>query len=205
MNSSERMKEARKYLGLTQQQLAEKLGFKWHKIKDIEAGKLKLTPEIAENIDNFYSINGWWLLTGKGKMFLKNEKNHFMKEKLSDGYKIDMLNVKAGAGEGIYNYEIEVIDRIVMDKAFFKSVPDPSKMKIIEVDGDSMYPTLQSGDHVIIDETKTNGIDGIYALQLHNQILIKRLQFNLNGTIEIKSDNLNYRTQIYNPKDTQVP
>lgn len=202
-----RLKDIRSALKISSaKKFAEKLNIAEYIVKDLESGKTQtIKPEIAEKIEDIFFVNGWWLLTGKGEMFLKEEKSLTKKDALMDGYEIDVLNVKAGAGEGVYNYEIEVIDKIVMDKAFFKSIPDPSKMKIIEVDGDSMYPTLQAGDHVIIDETKTNGIDGIYALQLHNQILIKRLQFNLDGTIEIKSDNQSYNTQIYNPKETQVP
>lgn len=77
-----RLKEARKYIGLTQQQIAEKLNFEWHKIKDIEAEKLKLSAETAVKIEEIYSINGWWLLTGKGEMReTKNKETLEEKEK----------------------------------------------------------------------------------------------------------------------------
>lgn len=74
MKISERLKKVREYLGLTQKELADKLGFPWHKIKNIETEKHKLTSEIAENIEQFYSISGWWLLTGKGEMLLEDTK-----------------------------------------------------------------------------------------------------------------------------------
>jgi len=204
MTAGKRLKEAREHLGLVQKDIADKIGYEWHKIKNIETEKHKLTPDIAEILEQNYSISGWWLLTGKGKRFLNDEEIPIVSSN-NHGYEIDVLNVKAAAGDGIYNYEVEVIDKIVLDKAFFRTAPDIKKIKIIEVDGDSMYPTLQSGDHVIIDETKTNGVDGIYAIQLHGQILIKRLQFNLDGTIDIKSDNKEYDTKSYNPNDTQIP
>ncbi|MCV6606966.1 MAG: S24 family peptidase, partial [Campylobacterales bacterium] len=47
--------------------------------------------------------------------------------------------------------------------------------------------------------------DGIYAIQMQGQIFIKRLQFNLDGTIDIISDNPNYSTKTFNPKDNQTP
>lgn len=202
---SERIKKLRKALKMdTQRDLSELANLPFSRVQDIERGKVKeLKSKEIELLQEKFLINSWWLLTGKGEMFLNNDKT--ISSVNNHGYEIDVLNVKAAAGDGIYNYEVEVIDKIVLDRAFFKTTPDIKKIKIIEVDGDSMYPTLQSGDHVIIDETKTNGVDGIYAIQLHGQILIKRLQFNLDGTIDIKSDNKEYDTQSYNPNDTQVP
>lgn len=57
----------------------------------------------------------------------------------------------------------------------------------------------------MIDETKNYGIDGIYAINLHNQLLIKRLKFKLDGTIDIISENKEYPSENYNPKETQIP
>jgi len=202
---SERIKKLRKALKMdTQRDLSELANLPFSRVQDIERGKVKeLKSKEIELLQEKFLINSWWLLTGKGEMFLNNEKSTTSSN--NHGYEIDVLNVKAAAGDGIYNYKVEVIDKIVLDKAFFRTAPDIKRIKIIEVDGDSMYPTLQSGDHVIIDETKTNGVDGIYAIQLHGQILIKRLQFNLDGTIDIKSDNIKYDTKAYDPNDTQVP
>ena len=95
MNASKRLKKARESLGLTQQELGEKLGFEWHKIKNIETEKHKLTPEIAENIEQYYSISGWWLLTGKGEMLQDN------KSKISIPNKLD---------SNISEKEIEILE-----------------------------------------------------------------------------------------------
>ena len=185
MFAGKRLKEVRKIKGLTQAKLGESVDLKQTQIRDIESGKQQVNIELANKMSDIFYISGWWLLTGKGSMLEEKAKN----TSSSNGYEVEMLSVKAAAGEGIHNYQIEVIDKIIMDKAFFRTAPNIKKIKIIQVYGDSMNPTLQSGDYVIIDETKTQGTDGIYAIQLHNQILIKRLQFNLDGTIDIKSDN----------------
>jgi len=65
-----RLKEVRKYLKLTQQQLADEIGEKWHKIKDVETNKNKLSVDIADKLREKYSISFDWLLTGKGEMCL---------------------------------------------------------------------------------------------------------------------------------------
>lgn len=49
-----------------------------------------------------------------------------------------------------------------------------------------------------------NKTDGIYAVLIDDNILIKRLQFELDGTIKIISDNIKYEPKIYNPRETQV-
>lgn len=199
MTAAERFKKARSYTTLTQKALGEKLGFQWHKIKDIEAGKLKVTPNIAEYLENYYSISGWWLLTGKGTMLLKE--NNLSSP--NNNYNIDLLSVRAG--EGIYNYIIETVDTISLDKSFFRTAINTNKVKGIQVDGDSMEPTLRDGDYILIDENTTFGVNGIYAIQLGGQILIKRLQFKIDGTILIISDNTKYQIETFNPQETQLP
>jgi len=88
MNPAERFKKAREYLGFTQQELAEKLGFKQFKIKDIEINKQKVSLEIAENMEINFSINSCWLLTGKG--FMKNNQgwDNFIQSKIETFYEL---------------------------------------------------------------------------------------------------------------------
>lgn len=204
MSVGDRLKKARDYLGFTQSELAEPLGYKWSKVKDMESEKLKLTPEIADIMEQKYSISGWWLLTGKGEMLLSDTPANQISSN-DEGYMVDVLSVRAGAGPGVYNYSVEVVDHLMLDRSFFRTVPDISKVKIIEVDGDSMEPTIPNGSFIVIDETKSDKIDGIFAIQLDGQILVKRLQFKLDGTIKIISDNNHYEPQLYVPDETQVP
>ncbi len=202
MTTGKRLKKARDYADLTQNEFAEQFGLKWDKIKNIETDKHKLTPEFADEIEQKYSISGWWLLTGKGTMLLK-ENNLVISN--DNNYNIDLLSVRAGAGEGIYNYVIETIDTISLDKSFFRTPINTNKVKGIQVDGDSMEPTLRDGDYVLIDENTTFGVNGIYAIQFGGQILIKRLQFKMDGTVLIISDNSKYQSETFNPTENQLP
>lgn len=68
MSGGNRLKQVREIMGLTQAAFGERLGFKWTKIKDIEIGKQKLTPEIALDIEDKFSFSFRWLLTGQGDM-----------------------------------------------------------------------------------------------------------------------------------------
>lgn len=199
---SERIKLIRKSLKCeTQKDFAELVNFPFSRVQDIERGKVKeLKASELETLQEKFLINSWWLLTGKGEMFISNDTT-----KNSDNYFIDLLNVRAGAGEGIYNYVIETVDTISLDKSFFRTQINTNKIKGIQVDGDSMEPTLRDGDYVLIDENINFGTNGIYAIQYGGQILIKRLQFKMDGTILIISDNDKYDKEVFNPKENQLP
>lgn len=191
-----RIKEARTKKGLSQEALADKIGISKRTLINYEKEEQEPTVSTIINIAKFCTIDELWLLTGKNENNTNNTVN---------SYQIDVLNIKASAGTGIENQIVEVIDTILLDKNLFKTPINPAKIKLIQVSGDSMFPTLHDGDFVIIDETKAYGVDGIYAINLHNQILIKRLKFKLDGTIQIISDNKDYEMEVYNPNETQIP
>lgn len=72
MSAGKRLRQIRDLLDLTQSEFGDKLGFKWSKIKDIESDKLKITPEIALQIEKLFAIDFRWLLTGDGEMLVSN-------------------------------------------------------------------------------------------------------------------------------------
>ncbi|PSM52763.1 peptidase S24 LexA-like protein [Campylobacter blaseri] len=198
IGSGERLKELRKYLKINSQEaFAIHLNTDRSKIADIEAGRTKNIPIdlVIQIVDKFH-INGWWLLTGIGSMVEKDIN--------ANNYEIEVLDLKAGAGKGLMPFEVSVIGKYILDKVFFKTPQDESKIKIIQVEGDSMEPTIQDGAHVIIDISKKEEIDGIYAILLDDNVIIKRLQFNLDRTITIISDNPKYEPKIYDQKDSQI-
>lgn len=53
----------------------------------------------------------------------------------------------------------------------------PSNLAIVEVEGDSMEPTLRSGDRVLIDHSDRNPAKpGVYAIWDSNATVVKRLE-----------------------------
>lgn len=70
MQPSERLKAFRHQKDLTQTQLAESIGMKQTQIRDIEIGKVKVSVEMALQIEKKFGLNMRWLLTGDGDMFL---------------------------------------------------------------------------------------------------------------------------------------
>jgi phage repressor protein C with HTH and peptisase S24 domain len=72
---------------------------------------------------------------------------------------------------------------------------DPRQMSLIRVSGDSMEPTLYSGDLVLIDHNRKH-VDpqgGIYAITVGEDIMLKRLHlFYPLEKVKIISDNTRY-------------
>jgi transcriptional regulator with XRE-family HTH domain len=65
------MKELRKILGVTQQELADKLGLKRNTIATYEIGKASPSDRVISDLCNKYNVNEEWLRTGNGEMLKK--------------------------------------------------------------------------------------------------------------------------------------
>ncbi len=108
---------------------------------------------------------------------------------------IPQVHGKIGAGGGLIpNNCIEM--RIAFRRDWIQRKGNPQNMSLIRVIGDSMEPTLESGDCVLIDHSR-NYVDphgGIYAIVVHEEIMLKRLQvlYPL-GKIRVISDNSKYQ------------
>ena len=68
---------------------------------------------------------------------------------------------------------------------------------LTQVKDESMEPTLYIGDLVLVD-TNVRDLDaidhGIYLLKLGNRLLVKRLQYWVDNTLQVLSDNPTYET-----------
>lgn len=68
-----------------------------------------------------------------------------------------------------------------------------SDLIVLQVSGDSMEPTLQARDLVLVDTAaKVFQEDGIYVLKDGSNAIVKRLQKRLDGCLLVKSDNPAY-------------
>jgi len=71
----------------------------------------------------------------------------------------------------------------------------PSNLSIVRVEGDSMAPTLNAGDDVLVDhgDAVDRLRDGIYVLRIDDALVVKRIALNPVGRrVTVQSDNPNY-------------
>jgi len=92
-------------------------------------------------------------------------------------------------GPGSWELSPEVEQYYAFRTDWLKSKGQPAHMKLMQVKGDSMYPTLQNGDYVLVDESQTTPLDGrIMALNLSGEAVVKRIRIELDGRISVLSD-----------------
>ncbi|ADU65711.1 helix-turn-helix domain-containing protein [Desulfurispirillum indicum] len=73
---------------------------------------------------------------------------------------------------------------------------DKEALILVEVCGDSMEPTIYAGDILLVDQRfQKVGNDGIYILRLHGELVVKRVQRLIDGSLRIMSDNKAYMDQ----------
>lgn len=114
-----------------------------------------------------------------------------------DGYWIQKLNQKVGAGTSVDITEIDVIDeddRFFVPYSFFKTIMKNDKLRMAQVDGYSMVPMLHPDDWVIFEKTKEFRGDGLYIIMYNDNLMVKILQKTPRGNLYIKSTNKDYES-----------
>lgn len=105
------------------------------------------------------------------------------------------IGASAGAGASV---EGELVDgEVAFDPKWLRDLgADPRALSIIRVEGDSMAPTLNDGDDILVDggDTAARLRDGIYVLRMDDVLMVKRVARAPGpGRISVISDNPHYR------------
>ncbi|TWO18736.1 LexA family transcriptional regulator [Campylobacter hyointestinalis] len=124
-----------------------------------------------------------------------------------DGYWISKISHNASAGtladiEGIEVYDTD--EKIFLPSTFFKTIMKEKFLRMVPVEGDSMYPVLKSGDWVVIGLTKEFTGDAMYVINYQNILMVKSLQMKPNGNLYIKSINSSYDSYEISPESQNV-
>lgn len=72
----------------------------------------------------------------------------------------------------------------------------PMNLRFLHAYGDSMSPTFEGGDILLVDtgQIDPKAIDGVYALSANDRLYIKRVRQTLDGRLEVSSDNPKIKT-----------
>ena len=105
--------------------------------------------------------------------------------------------VRASAGPGAIPYDETGKPYFAFDEAWLKSLTasPSSRLSIIRVEGDSMAPTLNAGDDILVDlgDCAERLRDGIYVLRADDALVVKRLALHPAGRrVTVQSDNPAY-------------
>jgi phage repressor protein C with HTH and peptisase S24 domain len=202
----DRLTLLRKKKGLSRAAAAKEIGLGLSSLQQYEAGFLP-GPINTEKIQSFYGCSKSWLLTGEGEPFPDartkypeacGPETELVADQPEDAQTskfvlISQVNGRISAGAGLLPDD-SVDIKIAFRRDWIKKKGNPENMSLIKVSGDSMQPTLLSGDIALVDHGH-NYLDlqgGIYAIAVDGEIMIKRVQPIPGGKILVISDNKQY-------------
>jgi phage repressor protein C with HTH and peptisase S24 domain len=120
----------------------------------------------------------------------------------SDGPPAGLVSVKrhpvtVSAGPGAVVSEEFGKPYFAFDERWLKALTptQPAKLSIVRVEGDSMAPTLNAGDDILVDlgDAAERLRDGIYVLRVDDAVVVKRLALGPTGRrVTVQSDNPAY-------------
>ena len=110
---------------------------------------------------------------------------------------VTRASVRASAGPGAIPDAERGQPYFAFDERWLRALTaaNPADLSIIKVEGDSMAPTLNDGDDILIDRGDcAEGLrDGIYVLRVEDSLLVKRLAIHpLGKRVTLQSDNPAY-------------
>lgn len=157
-----------------------------------------------------YNVDLSWLESGEGDSGFDSVRVVNLQEPLTDNtIRVEILDVEASAGNGSFLTRTEQgLLAQEFDLDFFRRQfgrKDAKNLKIIAVKGDSMSPTLESGDLLYVDVAENYfSVDGLYVFTFDDHTFIKRLQ-KVGREMWAISDNksANYKDWII-PKDEPI-
>jgi len=100
---------------------------------------------------------------------------------------------EASAGFGLNGVDGPAAKNIPVSRVFLEELGlKPHHTVILKARGDSMEPTLKSGDHLFLDTTPAAMLFGVHVFTLNGMLMVKRLAATAAGTVRISSDNALY-------------
>lgn len=198
------MRLLRRELGLKQADFAGKIGISRGYISEVESGKKPLSQRIVDAVQLHLGGNPAWLLEGKEPMLLPVTPGAGRGDTLTPVPSDDLVHipiypdVELAAGHGALPVSEEVGGMLALSGSWLRNqvFVSPANLAALVVSGDSMTPLLHPGELVVLDLSAANQgqiSDGIYAVRLHDSLLVKRLQYLTGGKIILTSENPAYR------------
>ncbi|WP_368158405.1 helix-turn-helix transcriptional regulator [Aeromonas sp. R10-2] len=117
---------------------------------------------------------------------------------------IDGYHISVSAGHGAFNDDHSVKRRLAFRRKWLKYRQlNPDNLVVVFAKGDSMEPTIHSGDSILVDISRNQIQDGgLFVLRLGDELYAKRLQKRVDGGVNIISDNkTGYETLAVMPNE----
>jgi phage repressor protein C with HTH and peptisase S24 domain len=188
---------------LNYSEIARNIGVDSATVQRILEENNKPSFDVLCRIAEFYNADLNWLLLGRRMEKIKDDGGNLPGE---DFIYVPMVSGALAAGRPLAaDNAIEL--KIAFRREWMARKGDPKNMSLIRIQGDSMEPTLLSGDVVLIDHSKNvvSSQGGIYAIALEGEIMIKRVEYLVSKkVVVVKSDNPRYTAEEIPPEKLTV-
>ncbi|MBP5398914.1 MAG: helix-turn-helix domain-containing protein [Alphaproteobacteria bacterium] len=194
--SEQKWKWLRDYMqkhNINQQQVADALQWKKPRISELLSGKRDLPVTKVFLASRFFNLDLEELTkynTGLSKKIPSAKGNIVLDNKISQIAYIDVIDSANTKGKSLKN---TVIDQVPFSAAFAQqlNISETSNLKIIIASGDSMSPTINDRDLVLVNTSiNTPQNNGLYLFNIKDELFIKRLSLDkFSGSADIISDN----------------
>lgn len=189
-----------------QKQAADKMGIAVSSVARWYKGEADPSRTNLVKLARVAGVNIQWLATGEGSQYptqpptLTQESSPKIitdtvgnSININDFVFIPYYNVQASAGRGAWadNEEQNTVLAFRRDWLSMFVTRHFEQLSVISVKGDSMAGVLEDQDTILIDHTKTEPRDGLFALRIGNDVFVKRVQ-RLPSKLLVKSANTDY-------------
>lgn len=155
-----------------------------------ENGSRGLTPDAVLTYARAFKVDPAWLLWGGQRGGVTAVASQ------DDEVTVPVYDIQASAGAGaVVDHEV-VVDQLRFPPGYLRHLTSSPlrNLAIVSVKGDSMSPTLNDDDIVLLDTGKTNlGYDGLFVVEMDGTLHVKRItRGTRDGWVTVRSDNERY-------------
>ena len=184
-------------------QLSEKTGVTYEMVRRYTLGTAKPRTPTMRKLSAVLGVDAAYLEYGVGKPSEGEAMKPIASNPLPDVYRVEVLDLTVSAGPGNYMISdyVEVLYAIEFTTEHARVLfgnRDPADVKVMTVNGDSMAPTLVSGDRLFVDiSVRHFQTDGVYSFFYGKTFHVKRLQMQ-GDKLAVLSDNPAYEKWYIN-------
>lgn len=188
-------------------ELARRMGTSTQQVERLEKGQRSLRQEWIDRAAEAFGVPPHEIITPRGQR-VELPAPALPQPVSSDIVTIQKLDLSLSMGPGTLIDDWVESEPVSFDLAFVRSITraPTDRLRIVAGIGDSMYPTLNGGDAIMVDTTDRALArqDGIYWINLYGAAGIKRLRTVGPGRILVKSDNPAVDDQEVSAEDLRI-
>jgi phage repressor protein C with HTH and peptisase S24 domain len=158
------------------------------------------------NLAKAAGVSVEWLATGRGLPAKSKSAELAAPVELPGFVAMPRLALR-GAGGRLTTQSQQLVDYLNFRPEWLQRVlgADPRSLALVEAVGDSMSPTIDDGDLVLVDlrEPRFN-FDAIYVFKAGSDLSVKRVQRQQDGSLIVRSDNPAYAPQPAEPDGLDI-